>query len=414
MIIEEIVSQHTEEAAFLWLLRNNAVHAPHYNLKDLADLEERVEAHIDGLRVAGEEGWPFCEEGLKHEEVGEVFAAGFIALDSNRKDWLAPVLGVVGTAPETSKGLISALGWMPQEKLQGHVVEWLKSDNALHREIGLGACAVHRVDCGSYLDQSIADEDACVRARALRNVGEVRQRDLSHLLVEHLTDKDERCRFRAAWSATLLGSSQGLASLQAFVVNSKKYREQALHLALRAMDTAASIKWVRELNQEMEFRRLVIKATGIIGDPVSIPWLIDKMKEPEMARVAGEAVSMITGLDLAYEDLETDWPEGFEAGPSENPEDENVALDPDEDLPWPAPDLLSRWWAEHQHNYARGWRYLCGQPINRETCLDVLKSGFQRQRRAAALDLALLSPGEPLFNISAPAKRQMQLLGLES
>jgi hypothetical protein len=76
MIIEKIVSQHAEEAAFLWLLRNNAVHMPHYNLEDLVGLEERVQAHIDGLRIAGEEGWPFCEQGLKHEEVGEVFTAG--------------------------------------------------------------------------------------------------------------------------------------------------------------------------------------------------------------------------------------------------------------------------------------------------------------------------------------------------
>jgi len=43
MIIEDIVSQHAEEAAFLWLLRDGAVRAPHYNLKDLADLEERVD-----------------------------------------------------------------------------------------------------------------------------------------------------------------------------------------------------------------------------------------------------------------------------------------------------------------------------------------------------------------------------------
>jgi hypothetical protein len=41
---------------------------------------------------------------------------------------------------------------------------------------------------------------------------------------------------------------------------------------------------------------------------------------------------MITGVDIAYEDLEGEWPEGFEAGPTENPENENVAMDPDEDL----------------------------------------------------------------------------------
>jgi hypothetical protein len=40
----------------------------------------------------------------------------------------------------------------------------------------------------------------------------------------------------------------------------------------------------------------------------------------------------------------------------------------------------------------------------------VLKTGFQRQRRAAALELALLDRDEPLFNCSATAKRQSQLL----
>ena len=53
-----------------------------------------------------------------------------------------------------------------------------------------------------------------------------------------------------------------------------------------------------------------------------IPCVIEFMSSPEMARIAGESFSMITGLDLAYEDLEGEWPEGFEAGPTENPEDE--------------------------------------------------------------------------------------------
>lgn len=57
MILTEIVSQHVEEAAFLWLLRSNDTRQPHYALKDLAKLDDRVEAHLDGLRVAEEPGW---------------------------------------------------------------------------------------------------------------------------------------------------------------------------------------------------------------------------------------------------------------------------------------------------------------------------------------------------------------------
>ena len=32
------------------------------------------------------------------------------------------------------------------------------------------------------------------------------------------------------------------------------------------------------------------------------------MTIPDLARVAGEAFSMITGVDIAYEDLEVEWP----------------------------------------------------------------------------------------------------------
>ena len=65
LIIEAIVDQHAEEAAFLWLLRDAAVRAPHYDLSDLFSLDDRVEAHIDGLRIAGDPGWEVCAKGLE-------------------------------------------------------------------------------------------------------------------------------------------------------------------------------------------------------------------------------------------------------------------------------------------------------------------------------------------------------------
>jgi hypothetical protein len=37
-------------------------------------------------------------------------------------------------------------------------------------------------------------------------------------------------------------------------------------------------------------------------------------------------------------------------------------------------------------------------------------SNFQRQRAAAALELAILQPGQPLFEVRAPGFRQQQIL----
>jgi hypothetical protein len=55
---------------------------------------------------------------------------------------------------------------------------------------------------------------------------------------------------------------------------------------------------------------------------------------------------------------------------------------------------------------------LCGRPITGDWLEDVLRNGYQRQRAAAALELSLLRPEQPLFNVRAPGRRQQEILGL--
>ncbi len=406
MILENIVSQHAEESAFLWLLRDEAVVAPHYNLDDLIHLESRIDAHLDGLRVAGAAGWKQCLDQLGLQEKGEVFSAAFMALDSAVEAGLAPVLEVIRAAPETARGLISALGWVERDRLQGHVRAWLQSPEPLLRRIGLSACAIRRVDCGPYLKDGLEDEDPQVRARALRSVGEIRRHDLQAQLLSQLRDRDEGCRFWAAWSACLLGSPEGVDELLQFAGKPSVYQRRALELLMRNPDHAVSVSCLRDLSQQQPESREVVEASGWFGDPASIPWLLEQLKLPPLARVAGEAVSLITGLDLAYLDLDGEMPEGFEAGPTEDPEDERVALDDDEDLPWPERDKLIAWWQAHQSEYLSGRRYLCGQPIDTGQCRQVLRTGFQRQRRAAALEWAMLETERALFNTADRGERQ--------
>ncbi len=130
------------------------------------------------------------------------------------------------------------------------------------------------------------------------------------------------------------------------------------------------------------------------------------MKVPRLARVAGESFSLITGVHIAYDKLEGQKPEGFEAGPIEDPEDENVAMDPDDNLAWPDPSLVKKWWEQRRGSFSKDTRYLLGQPITVDSLRQALKTGYQRQRAAAAIELAILKPGRPLFEVRAPAWRQ--------
>ncbi len=103
-------------------------------------------------------------------------------------------------------------------------------------------------------------------------------------------------------------------------------REEAMKMALRRKDLDVSHRWRKELAQNEETIRLSAIGAGVIGDPFLIPWLMEQIKIPPLARIAGEAFIMITGVDIAYEDLKGEWPEGFETVPTENPEDENVKM----------------------------------------------------------------------------------------
>src|SRR5262249_51964936 len=114
--------------------------------------------------------------------------------------------------------------------------------------------------------------------------------------------------------------------------------------------------------------------------------------------------------NVAHDKLEGPKPDGFEAGPNEDPEDDNVALDPDDDLPWPDPALVKKWWESRRGSFSKDTRYLLGQPITAESLRQSLKTAYQRQRAAAALELALLKPGRPLFEVRAAGYRQQQLL----
>jgi uncharacterized protein (TIGR02270 family) len=193
-----------------------------------------------------------------------------------------------------------------------------------------------------------SSDDVLLQARALRAVGQLGQVDLLPFLQDNLTTHDERCRYSAAWSAALLGDIGAITILQSIAELTGPYQEEVAKMALRRMDLLTAHAWQRSLAQNLDSIRLAIIGAGAIGDPVLIAWLIDQMTIPELARVAGEAFTMITGVDIAYEDLEGEWPEGFEVGPTEDPEDENVDMDPDEDLPWPDPEAIQAWWYNHQ------------------------------------------------------------------
>lgn len=408
-VIEIIVDQYFYEAAFLWSQRDAAATAINYFHPDLAFLDERVEADIDGLRVAGDSGWGLCEAGLDPEDPGTLFVAAIIAFESGERDKIDVLVDASTQSRAAFRAVVSALGWMNNERFKSLITGMVSDKSRPYRRLGIAACGIRRVNPRAYLDQAANSGDIFLKSLAFKAIGELKRSDLLPQLQKHFHDEDHACRFEAARSALLLGDLSAMDTLNAFVQSQSEYTLPAMQIALRLVDGATARNWLKAMSSDPRQRRKVLIGIGIAGDPVYVPMLIKQMANPEMARAAGDAFSMITGADLVEENLEGEWPEGFEAGPDDDPENEDVDMDQDEDLSWPDAGLVARWWADNKEALPAGNRFLAGSLISTEHCSHVLQYGSQRHRLAAALELALASPEAPFVNTRKPGHRQTKL-----
>ncbi len=237
------------------------------------------------------------------------------------------------------------------------------------------------------------------------------RKDLMPKLQGAPADMKPEVSFWAAWSAVLLGDrDRALRTLAALALKPGRRQMEVLQFALQTMETKAGHELLMQLDGLLGAARLRIVGSGFVGDPRYVPWLIEQMKQPAIARIAAEAFVNITGADFDLAQLEVPPPEEFEEGPTEDPDDENVELPEDIALPWPNVERIQHWWQANSGRFQTGQRYFLGESVNVSHCKRILREGFQRQRIAAALYLSLLQPGTPLFPTSAPAWRQERWL----
>ncbi|HEJ5219719.1 TPA: TIGR02270 family protein, partial [Pseudomonas aeruginosa] len=149
--IAAIVDQHAEEAAFLALLRDYAVRAPHYDLEELAELDQRIEAHLDGLAIAGQAGHDALLEQLDAHAQGEAFALAVLAMQAGDDALIGRMRACLAASPEARRGFAAALGWLDWDQARPWVERLLASPEPLFRNIGLAACGMHRHDPGPAL-----------------------------------------------------------------------------------------------------------------------------------------------------------------------------------------------------------------------------------------------------------------------
>ncbi|MEP7120899.1 MAG: TIGR02270 family protein [Byssovorax sp.] len=410
-MVHEVVEQHAAMASFLWELRGMAAASHHYTLADLVEHEDRIEAHLDGLRIAGEPGWEVAIEALSTGEPGAFFTAAVAAVEARDLPGFAAVLDATKEEPEATAGVVGALAWAAPADAFAIVDPLLSGEHspALLR-LALATCTAHRRDPGPLLVNALFGADAPLRALSFRAIGTLGRLDLAGDLREVAPADDAPGRFWSAWAGALVGVAGAPAALWSVARDKGPFAEVAAEHAARVGAPGEARQTLEALLTWPGLERACLFAAGALGDPALLPWVLDQMAVPGLARLAGEVFARITGAPINGV-LRGSPPPDFQSGPTSNPGDSNVTMDPDTQLPWPHEASGRAYYLAHRGRLAVGTRHLEGAPIDDAALARVLRLGVQQRRAGAAFESAARRPGTPLLDVTARADRQLAQLG---
>jgi uncharacterized protein (TIGR02270 family) len=408
-VCEKAVAQWVDEAALLWLRREHLFGEPHLCLPDLVARDRQLQARLDSLLAVDQIAWRICERELGWEEPGELFPATILAVANNTAQRMPRVLDYALRNYDLARPVASALSWTPLESVVDLLEDWLTSHDTLLGHIALAAAIGHRQVPVSALSQAICAENTALCTRAVRGVGEMGCLELLPQVSELLEDHREEVAYEAAWTCALRGHQERAAEkLWQVVRTGSRQAARAAAVVARVSSVQQSSVRLQRLGDRAPLRRTALFGAAALGSPLLIEWLITWLEFPATARLAGEAISTITGLDLQagpYFEWNGDPQTGSETAVEES--EEAVECDPDEHLPWPRASEINAWWRAHRGEFDPQRRYLHGLELSPLHCHTVLRGGRQRERQFAALELAAGEVSAPLFEVRSPADRQL-------
>lgn len=393
-----------DDAAFLWLLRDNAVSQPNYDWSDLVEHDLRISSLLNILACSPEDAWKIACVALELQQPGEVFIAAVLAFRSLDIRNIQTVVEVGLADSACARALVSALAWLPGRLVHSWIKKFLTSKDLQHKYLALAVCSARREDPKEQLSNILLRDDCrenqLLYAKAVRLAGELKRFDLLPAIRLAQQSKFDDVIFWAVRSQILLGDKALASALTPWIIEAGDLQRYAINVGLRTGSLNDARAWITALSQNPKMQRQAIWAAAILGDPQTVPWLIGQMQNASLSRLAGEAFSTITGINLPEHQLAlNDIPDLDEVLPDDGAQNEALSVSDDQFLPFPDVPKISAIWQRYQHRFHPGKRYFQGFLLNGgieslEHLRHIYKIGNQRLRASAALELALEETGK--------------------
>lgn len=354
-VMIDILEEHFEELDFLWEQREGVIFAPDWNLKELAELEESAEAHLDGLRIGAEDSVEVARPGLAREERGAATAAALTLMATGQPELESEVVRALTVhVAEIRDGIRIGLRHSNIERVLDDLAQLASSGEPLVRAAAADVLAFQRRPPPPRFVELLNHPDPEVRRLAYGAAG----RFGGPWSVDNL--HDTLLRDSSAVQRTALETSAriGMPNLDAICRKAATRPQDPSTEALVFLGVLGDPRDLAVLQTALGEPGLAVAALvgiGALGRVAVMPFLIQAMQNPLLTRAAGAAFVRITGAT----DVEADLPL---PPPTNLPENE---VDFRDDTRTPDAGRAQAWWEQAKGRFSPEGRWQAGLEVSK-------------------------------------------------
>jgi uncharacterized protein (TIGR02270 family) len=404
-----LYEEHLDEAGFLYEQRVRWREDPSLRSDDVLELEERLEAHLDGLFLGGELARARCAALLDLQDAGAVFGALTLYC---RQGSDARIRELIERVVIDDALLIAAASEALCLELQAGqrelVLQGLGSAQPRVLAVWARVCGFQRLPLGESLLVGLAqvqDVDTCTAL--VWALGELRYAPAQERLRALIAEAESLPLQLIAAAVAALGKlERKVATCPASVLS----EHPVVCLMKSGWGGERLLALVR--SADVSSRAGAITALGLRGDPRSIPALLEVMAtQPPLSAACARALHLLTGAVL----LETVAAESESSADELDPDLANVEHEDDEAVPSTVRrlsqdvDQWQRWLSEHRQPDSACVRM--GQPLGIAATVGALGSTAvpMQARRWLCDELRIRTGHELPLQPELPLRRQRAL-----
>jgi uncharacterized protein (TIGR02270 family) len=301
-LLSDLLEEHLEELAFLWGLRRSLLRSPKHQVRHLRQFEERIEAHTQGLLIAGDGLLAAVESALASADSTEAFAAAYSLLRNPDPPFDDAVMAAFPTAKASArKGIAEALAHAAPRRALEKVLPLMRSDGGALGVAAAEVLAFHQLGDGTQygLSRFVENEDPDVCASGWRVAGLLAFAMDAKTYARGLRHEDanvrRECMHASAWAGQL-----GIVSYcRQLAAKPTPGDIEAIRL-LAMLGTPEDLPLILACGRNPQLGPARFAILASYGHPGVVGLILDALsdKDPVIAVAAAEVFTAMTGEDI--------------------------------------------------------------------------------------------------------------------